>query len=150
MRILETLLSRRWILKSQDRELYYQVKDEIGSVKKFLTEKLGYQVIVNPYLVKVEKLPAKPENWMGITEFTEKIEYVFFCLLLMFLEDKDTEYQFTISMLADYISANMQSRNLGCFLKIRVSLARVARRFFARKISAFIAVLLAQKFAFYT
>ena len=38
MRILETLLSRRWILKSQDRGLYYQVKDEIGSVKKFLTE----------------------------------------------------------------------------------------------------------------
>ena len=67
MRILETLLSRRWILKSQDRELYYQVKDEIGSVKKFLTEKLCYQVIVNPYLVKVEKLPSKPENCMGIT-----------------------------------------------------------------------------------
>lgn len=42
MKALETLLSRRWILKSRDRDLYYQVKDEIGGVKKFLAEKLGY------------------------------------------------------------------------------------------------------------
>lgn len=112
MRILETLLSRRWILKSQDRGLYYQVKDEIGSVKKFLTEKLGYQVIVNPYLVKVEKLPAKPENWMGITEFTEKIEYVFFCLLLMFLEDKEAEEQFVLSELTEYVQSQYQEEQV--------------------------------------
>lgn len=78
MRALEILLERRWILKSREKELYYQIKDELGTVKKFLMEKLGYQVIVNPYLVKVEKMPATPENWMGIQEFTRKIEYVFF------------------------------------------------------------------------
>ena len=80
MRALEILLERRWILKSREKELYYQIKDELGTVKKFLMEKLGYQVIVNPYLVKVEKMPATPENWMGIQEFTWKIEYVFFCI----------------------------------------------------------------------
>ena len=57
MRALEILLERRWILKSREKELYYQIKDELGTVKKFLMEKLGYQVIVNPYLVKVEKMP---------------------------------------------------------------------------------------------
>ena len=88
MRALEILLERRWILKSREKELYYQIKDELGTVKKFLMEKLGYQVIVNPYLVKVEKMPATPENWMGIQEFTRKIEYVFFCMILMFLEEK--------------------------------------------------------------
>ena len=45
MNALEILLGRRWILKSRDRELYYQVKDQLGAVKRFLTEKLGYQVI---------------------------------------------------------------------------------------------------------
>ena len=74
MRALEILLERRWILKSREKELYYQIKDELGTVKKFLMEKLGYQVIVNPYLVKVEKMPATPENWMGIQEFTRKID----------------------------------------------------------------------------
>ena len=36
MRALEILLERRWILKSREKELYYQIKDELGTVKKFL------------------------------------------------------------------------------------------------------------------
>ena len=51
MNTLETLLDRRWILKSRDRDLYYQVKDDLGGLRKFVTEKLGYPLIVNPYLV---------------------------------------------------------------------------------------------------
>lgn len=112
MRALEILLSRRWILKSKERELYYQMKDEIGNVKKFLMEKLGYQVIVNPYLVKVEKMPAKPENWMGIQEFTEQIEYVFFCLVLMFLEDKEAEEQFVLSELTEYMQGQYREEQI--------------------------------------
>lgn len=103
MNTLEVLLGRRWILKSRDKELYYQMKDGLGEVKKFLMEKMGYQVIVNPYLVKVEKVPAKPERWMGIQEFTETIEYAFFCLILMFLENKEAEEQFVLSELTEYV-----------------------------------------------
>lgn len=42
MNVLEILLNRRWILKSRDRELYYQVKEKLasGEEKKFLREKL--------------------------------------------------------------------------------------------------------------
>lgn len=79
MKVLEVLLNRRWILKSRERELYYQVKEALasGEEKKFLREKLGYQVLINPYMIKVEKLPAVPENWMGISDFRDPIEYVF-------------------------------------------------------------------------
>ena len=105
MNTLEVLLSRRWILKSREKELYYQIKDELGSVKKFLTEKLGYQVVVNPYLIKVEKIPAEPENWMGIREFKEVTDYVFFCYVLMFLEDKEAEEQFVLSELTEYVQS---------------------------------------------
>ena len=54
MRALEELLNRRWILKSKDRELYYELKEVLssGEEKKFLMEKLGYQVIVNPYMIR--------------------------------------------------------------------------------------------------
>ncbi|MBR1693669.1 MAG: TIGR02678 family protein, partial [Lachnospiraceae bacterium] len=103
MNTLEILLGRRWILKNRDRELYYRMKDEIGAVKKFLTEKMGYQIIVNPYLIKVEKLPARAECWMGIQEFTAPMEYAFFCLILMFLEDKEAEEQFVLSELTEYV-----------------------------------------------
>lgn len=112
MKALEVLLSRRWILKSRERELYYQMKDELGSVKKFLMEKLGYQVIVNPYLVKVEKLPAKAERWMGIQEFSAPMEYAFFCLILMFLEDKEAEEQFVLSELTEYVQGQYQEEKI--------------------------------------
>lgn len=112
MNVLEVLLSRRWILKGRDKELYYQVKDEIGSVKKFLMEKMGYQVIVNPYLVKVEKVPAKAECWMGIQEFTDPIEYAFFCLILMFLENKEAEEQFVLSELTEYVQGQYEEEQI--------------------------------------
>ena len=83
MNVLEILLNRRWILKSRDRELYYQVKEKLasGEEKKFLREKLGYQVIVNPYLIKVEKMPAVPENWMTLKSLWSMC---FFALYLCF------------------------------------------------------------------
>lgn len=31
-------------------------------------------VLENRYLIKVEKIPAAPENWMGIMDFIEKME----------------------------------------------------------------------------
>lgn len=112
MNTVEILLNRRWILKSKERELYYKVKDELPNVKRFLTEKLGYQVIVNPYLIKLEKLPAYPENWMGILEFQDTIEYVFLCLILMFLEDKEVEEQFVLSELTEYVQSQYQEKQI--------------------------------------
>lgn len=114
MKALELLLNRRWILKSKERELYYQVKEALssGEEKKFLMEKLGYQVIVNPYMIKAEKMPAIPENWMGILEFKETIEYVFFCLVLMFLEDKEAEEQFVLSELTEYIQSQYKEEQI--------------------------------------
>ena len=112
MNTLEILLSRRWILKARDRELYYLVRDEIGRWKKFLTEKLGYQVIVNPYLVKVEKIPARAQQWMGIAEFTEPMEYAFFCLVLMFLEDKEAQEQFVLSELTEYVQGQYTAEQI--------------------------------------
>lgn len=114
MRTLETLLNQRWILKSRDRELYYQIKEELasGEEKKFLMEKLGYPLIVNSYMIKVEKTPAAPENWMGILEFTSKVEYIFFCIVLMFLEDKEAEEQFVLSELTEYIQSQYREEQL--------------------------------------
>ena len=43
---------------------------------------------------------------MGITEFQSKEEYVLFCLVLMFLEDKEKEEAFVLSQLTEYLQAN--------------------------------------------
>lgn len=107
MKELETLLARRWVLKSEDRELYYRLRDSIGEIRKFATEKMGCQVIENGLLVKMEKIPALALASMGINDFTSREEYAYLCILLMFLEDRDAQGQFILSQLTEYIAENM-------------------------------------------
>ena len=107
MKELETLLARRWVLKAEDRELYYRIRDSIGEIRKFATEKMGCQVVENALLVKLEKIPALAESFMGIEGFHTKEEYAYLCMLLMFLEDRDAQEQFILSQLTEYIEANM-------------------------------------------
>ena len=112
MKPLEVLLSKRWILKNRDKELYYQLKDEIGKSRDFLTEKLGYQAIVTPNLIKLEKIPAYAQNWIGIQEFSDHLEYIFLCMILMFLEERDSGEQFVLSMLTEYILENIKEEQI--------------------------------------
>lgn len=112
MNVLEKLLSNRWFVKAVNRDEYYQVKDGISDVQNFLSEKLGYHVIVNPYVIKLEKIPAHSENWMGIMEFSEPMEYVMFCLTLMFLEDKEVDGQFILSQLTEFIQSVWKQSDL--------------------------------------
>ena len=112
MKPLEILLSKRWILKDREKELYYQLKDEIGKSRDFLTEKLGYQAIITPNLIKLEKIPAYAQNWMGIQDFSDHLEYIFLCMISMFLEDRDAGEQFVLSMLTEYIQANIKEEQI--------------------------------------
>ena len=112
MKPLEILLSKRWILKDREKELYYQLKDEIGKSRDFLTEKLGYQAIITQNLLKLEKIPAYAQNWMGIQDFSDHLEYIFLCMILMFLEDRDAREQFVLSMLTEYIQANIKEEQI--------------------------------------
>lgn len=106
MKELEFLLENYWVSKDKSKELYYSIKDSMPAFKSFLSEKLGYSVIVNPNVIKLEKLPGKSEAWMGISEFESIMEYAFLCILLMFLEDKGREEQFVLSGVTEFIQGN--------------------------------------------
>lgn len=107
MEELEVLLSRRWILKNADKEMYYKVRDALGEIRKFTSDKMGCPIVENALLVKMEKIPVVPETFMGIQEFSSREEYAFLCILLMFLEEKDAQEQFVLSQLTEYIASNM-------------------------------------------
>lgn len=100
MKELEVLLNQRWVLKSENKELYYQLRDAIGDIRKYASDKLGCQVTENALMVKMEKIPVIPENFMGILDFSSKEEYAFLCILLMFLEEK--RHAGTIYFIAAY------------------------------------------------
>lgn len=112
MNVFEELMNRRYILKTKEREKYYHVKDELGSIKEFVTDKLGYRIISNGTLIKLEKLPGEAQAWMGISDFGSVMEYVLFCLILMFLEDKEAEEQFVLSQLTEYVKAQYPGGNI--------------------------------------
>ena len=104
-KVLQQLITRQWIIKQEDPELYYQAKDHLKSMQKYVQDKFGYNIIVNPLMVKLEKLPGIAEPWMGINDFQSIKEYQMLCYVLMYLEDKEIEQQFVLSTISEFIQA---------------------------------------------
>ncbi len=104
MTTFEKLLENYWFVKDINPEEYINIKNDItDEVQNFIKYKLGYKLIVNQYVIKLEKIPGIPKSFMGILEFETKMEYMFLCLILMYLEEKTRGEQFILSELLDYI-----------------------------------------------
>ena len=122
------LLENYLILKERDRELYYDDKDNIDKYKNFIYDNLAYDIIIKDDFIKLEKIPGIPEEWMGINEFTEIKEYIFFILLITFLEDKNKEEQFILSSITEYIEHNYPNEKIEwTIFKNRKSLIKVMK-----------------------
>ena len=104
MTTFEKLLENYWFVKDLNSDEYNSIKQDLDTeTQNFIKNKLGYKLIVNPYIVKMEKLPGKPQKFMGINRFNSKLEYVFLCLILIYLEERTKGEQFILSGLIDYI-----------------------------------------------
>lgn len=112
MELLRILLDNYIIVKEDNRDLYYDIKDNLKNFKAFLQEKLGYDVIIHPDFIKLEKFPGRVEGWMGVEAFEEIIDYCLFILIIMFLEDRGKEEQFVLSQLVEYITLNFYEEKL--------------------------------------
>lgn len=122
------LLENYLILKERDKDLYYDVKDNIDKYKSFIYDNLTYDIIIKDDFIKLEKIPGIPEEWMGINEFTEIKEYIFFILLITFLEDKNKEEQFILSSITEYIEHNYPDEKIEwTIFKNRKSLIKVMK-----------------------
>ena len=47
MNNIEVLLSKRWVLKRDDRDRYYKIKDNIKELRNLFKDKAGYSLILN-------------------------------------------------------------------------------------------------------
>nr|WP_302660981.1 TIGR02678 family protein [uncultured Clostridium sp.] len=122
------LLENYLILKERDKDLYYDVKDNIDKYKSFIYDNLAYDIIIKDDFIKLEKIPGIPEEWMRINEFTEIKEYIFFILLITFLEDKNKEEQFILSSITEYIEHNYPDEKIEwTIFKNRKSLIKVMK-----------------------
>lgn len=105
MKELKVLLENNFITKEDNRELFYQIKDNYKQFKPFIVDKLGYELIIRTDFIRLEKRPGVAEEWMGIEGFEDKQEYIFFMLLIMFLEDKNKEDQFLLSHITEFLAS---------------------------------------------
>lgn len=104
MTTFEKLLENYWFVKDVNIDEYNSIKKELNTqIQNFVKDKLGYKLIVNPYVIKMEKIPGKPQSFMGIKRFGTKLEYIFLCLILIYLEERTRGEQFILSGLIDYI-----------------------------------------------
>lgn len=108
MEELRILFQQFWICKDTDKENYYRIKRKIPEFQKFIREQLGWKLIHTENLLKLEKIPAHAERFMGIGEFSDRLDYCILCVTLMYLEDREEGEQFLLSELIDYIETKLK------------------------------------------
>ena len=81
------------------------MKRALPHYRRLVNEQLGWNLIVNESVIKLEKVPPKAMSWMGIQEFQESLDYCLLCGTLLFLSDLDDGEQFLLSSLTDALEA---------------------------------------------
>lgn len=99
------LLDRFWVTRAENKELYFSVKRVLPLYRRLVNEQLGWNLVVNESVIKLEKVPPKAMSWMGIQEFQESLDYCLLCGTLLFLSDLDDGEQFLLSSLTESLGA---------------------------------------------
>ena len=107
MNEVRPLLEDFWVCREHDREKYYRVKSDAPKFQRFVREQLGWKLIHTESLIKLEKIPAHAESFMGIQEFSEIRDYCILCVVLMFLEDREEQERFLLSELIDFVETGL-------------------------------------------
>lgn len=97
------LLDRFWVTRAEDRELYFSLKRALPDFRRLVNELLGWNLVVNESVVKLEKVPPRAMPWMGIQSFQEPLDYCLLCALLLFLADLDDGAPFLLSSLTQAV-----------------------------------------------
>lgn len=95
------LLENFWILRDRQPEAYQLIQEREQKLRNYFSDKCGFQFIFNRQFAKLEKIPDKPESWMGIASFQQCRDYGLLCCLLAFLEEKSVDEQFLLSELCE-------------------------------------------------
>ncbi|WP_113930643.1 TIGR02678 family protein [Bacillus sp. P14.5] len=103
---MDLLFHHYWILRSKQPEWYQMIREREKVLRRYISDKFGLRLIVHQHFIKLEKIPAEPERWMGIQEFQEPMDYAIFCCALSFLEGKAVDEQFLLSEICQEIQSD--------------------------------------------
>ncbi|GEM_PF-224032 len=102
---LSHLMEQWWILRDREPDKYRMVREREAVLRTYAMDKLGFRLVVHRYFARLEKIPARPEAYMGIPEFKLPMDYALFCCILAYLDRKAVEEQFLLSEVCDDLMA---------------------------------------------
>jgi len=100
---LRLLMEKFWVLRKEEPEIYQIVRERENMLKRYVDEKLGFDLIVHQHFIKLEKIPVDAKSWMGIQDFQEARDYAIFCCALAYTENKSVDEQFLLSDICEEI-----------------------------------------------
>src|SRR5690606_33266034 len=77
-------------------------------LKRYISDKFGFDLIIHQHFIKLEKIPVEPKAWMGIQSFSEPMDYAIFCSALAFTEQRSVDEQFLLSDLVESVQETYQ------------------------------------------
>lgn len=125
------LLNRPWLLKEEDQEIFFWIKDHYEELRDWFMDQTGFALVVTRSLAKLEKAPVAAHPWMGFGEFRETRDYVYFAYALWYLEGKTEMDQFLLSDLVEEVREQMGTAGLETDWKLythRLSMARALKK----------------------
>lgn len=100
---LSILFEQFWVLRTKEPATYQFIREREKTLKRYISDKLGFDLIVHQHFIKLEKIPVTPKGWMGIQDFTDPLDYAIFCCGLSFTEQRSVEEQFLLSDITEEI-----------------------------------------------
>ncbi len=100
---IEALFHYHWIHRDTQADLYFQILARKADIVDIIREYFGYRLLFRNEFVKLEKIPISTKAFMGISNFTTSLHYMFFCCFLVLMEDNGDDRQFTLQNACDAI-----------------------------------------------
>ena len=97
----ELLLERQWILRREMPEEYFLIRRYEKRLREYFREKCGWPLLVNARFYKLEKVPARPQAFLGIADMQSAEDYTLLCCTMAFLEEQEVDGQFLLSELCE-------------------------------------------------
>lgn len=94
---LRMLLERFWVLRLKGPEMYQLIREREKVIKRYVEDKIGFDLIVHQHFIKLEKIPVEAKSWMGMQGFSDSRDYAMFCCALAFTENRTVDEQFLLS-----------------------------------------------------
>lgn len=103
---IDYLFSEFWILRAEQPEKYRLILRNRKEVRAVLNQRFGLNLIYHSRFFQVQKRPLHPQRWMGLSDFTDPMDYALLMGALAFTEEKNEKSAFLMSELVEELQRN--------------------------------------------